>query len=163
LFRAEYHPIGWVAQSLCGADLAESNDDKAGEGDGYQQGGREAVELLDFSIEEGEADEDEDDVGAEDFEGGFAEGQEGLAEDHADDQFAGPVEDAAEGKEIDEAQWADLPLVEGECEVLGGEVGAKPVVPDADEEEADRGGEGEDKTRKPGEGKRALRGGCTEG
>jgi hypothetical protein len=60
-------------------DLAEGNEDETGEGKGDEEGGDEAVELLDLSIEEGQADEDKDDMGAEDLERGLAEGEEGLA------------------------------------------------------------------------------------
>jgi hypothetical protein len=70
------------------------------------------VELRDFVVEHGEADEDEEQMSAEDLHGGGAEGEEGLTGDEALDGLACPVDGSGAGDEIDHAERADAPLVE---------------------------------------------------
>lgn len=104
----------WLARGGFGAfeaDLAYGDENEAREGEGEDEGGVAAVELGELSVEESEGDEDEDDVGAEDFERGLAEGEEGLDGDDAFDRLAQPVENDREGDEVDGAEGADLPLV----------------------------------------------------
>ena len=58
------------------------------------------MELAHLSVEECKTDKDEDDMGAEDLEGGLSKRKEGFDLNEADDCFAKPVDDAGEGKEI---------------------------------------------------------------
>ena len=109
LDEADILPTTWAFMTLA-ADFAERDEDEAGEGEGDQTGGVEAMKLADLAVEQGEADKDKDDVGAEDLERGLAEGEEGFDQDDACDEPAGPVEEAGEGDEVDEAQGTYVPL-----------------------------------------------------
>ena len=80
-----------------------------------------------------------------------AEGDEGLDEDEPGEQPAGPVENAAEGDEIEHAQRADLPLIQLNTERLLSEMVPKPVVPHTDEKDADESADLINETGRPPE------------
>jgi hypothetical protein len=86
-----------------------------------------AGELLHFADEQRQTREDEEQVRAEDLERGFAEGEEGLARDRDADIFAQPVEDDEEGRDVEDAEGTDLPLIEQQAEGRLGEVWAQPA------------------------------------
>src|ERR1700731_2788531 len=69
---------GRGAKLLFAPGLAQGDEHEAGEGEHDEDGGVDAVELIDLSAEQRQANEDKDNVGAEDFERGLAQGEEGL-------------------------------------------------------------------------------------
>lgn len=120
------------------ANFARGDPYQRYESNGDEDDGGPALELLHFSVEQSEADEDEEEVRAEDLQRGFAEGEERLAGDEFDDVSAQEIKDNGETDEVDDAEPADLPLVEFEAECLRRQVRAEPTEADSDEEEADR-------------------------
>lgn len=118
-------------------DFAGGDPYQRYEGDSDEDGGGPALELLDFSIEQSEADEDEEEMRAEHLQRGFAEGEERLARDDLDHVSAQEIEDDGEADEVDDTKRTDLPLIKLKAERLRGEVGAEPTESDSDEDETD--------------------------
>ena len=109
------------------------------------------MELTGISGEQSEPDEDKEEMGAEDLERGLAEGEEGLDADDALDHGARSVEEESEGGEIEQAERADLPLVELHAEELRREMRPEPGVAHSKEEDADSRAEEIERAGKPGE------------
>src|ERR1700751_2140457 len=117
------------------ADFAGGNPNQRDECDGDEHNGGPALELRDFSIEQPEANENEEEVRAEDLQRGFAEREERLARNDFDYVSAQEIENHGEANEVDDAEPADLPLVELKAERLWREVRAEPAEADSNEEE----------------------------
>src|SRR5271170_3109677 len=76
--------------------------------------------------------------------------------------FTHPVEDNCEGDEIDDAQGADLPLVEFQAQGLLREVRAEPLVAYADKEKTNQSAYGDDVTGNAFEGDVAFKRFCSQ-
>jgi len=133
-------------------DCTERDQEHSGEGHEDEKRGADAVELTGISGEESEPNEDEEEMGAEDLERGLAEGEEGLDADDALDHGARSVEEESEGSEVEQAERADLPLVELHAEELRREVRPEPAVAHSKEEDADGRAEEIERAGKSGKG-----------
>ncbi len=91
-----------------------------------------------FAIQQGKTHKDKEEMGTEDFERSFAQGQKRLNQHHAGEIFPRPVNHAGKGEKIQHAQRTDLPLVQGQAERLLRQMRAKPVMAHAQKEEANR-------------------------
>src|SRR5882757_8613140 len=77
-------------------------------------------------------------MGAEDLERRLAQHDEGLDQEHSREQFSRPVDDACKGDQVNQAQRAELPLIQLQAERLLSELIPKPVVPHTNEKDADK-------------------------
>src|SRR5579863_1956595 len=123
------------------AHLIQGHQNKGGERDGEERDRRQAMKLVEtvgveIAIEKSEAHKDEEDVGAEDPQGGLAQCREGFDRDDPECVFAQPEEKDGKSYQVDNTQWADPPLVERNGESLCRQVGAEPAESDSDEEKA---------------------------
>jgi hypothetical protein len=142
--------------------LANGHEKHSGEGEEDKECRLNTMQLASVSSEQGEPDEDEEEVRAEDFERGLSKSKEWLDGDESLDDTARSIKEDGEGRQVEQAKGADLPFIELEAEDLRGEMGPEPGVSNSHEEEADRGAEKVDCSREPAEGKIALRNGGTD-
>src|ERR1700679_2884373 len=123
------------------ADLGDGNKNDGGESNGQQSGGSKSMQLLDLAIDvlahilikQRQADEDEDQVRAEDPQRRLAEGEKRLNGHQAHQDRPQPIDHDREGDEVDHAQGTKLPFVELEAESRLREMRAEPTVANADE------------------------------